>query len=183
MRSHRIVRIATTAALLLAAPAGALAEEKHGNDHEKRELGAHEHGAATLQVAVEGDTIEMMLEVPGENIVGFEHAAETDEQKAAVEAQKETLGDPLALFVVPDGAGCDVASAEVELHQEGDHNAFEAAYALRCADPAAVTAIETRLFELYPSLEEIEVEYATPAGQGAGELEPGAASLALPTTS
>ena len=177
MRSHRIVRITTAALLAAAASGAALAEDKH--DHEKRELGAHEHGAVELRVAVEGDTVEMMLEVPGNDIVGFEHAAETDEQKASVEAEKERLGDPLALFVVPAAAGCEVASAEVEHHQEGDHSAFEAEYALTCADPAALTTIETRLFELYPTIGEIDVEYATPAGQGAGELEPGEPRLAI----
>ena len=150
---------------------------------EKRELGSHEHGAATLQVAVEGGTVEMMLEVPGENIVGFEHAAETDEQRAAVEAERGRLADPLALFTLPEAAGCEVASAEVELHQEGDHNAFEAEYALTCADPAAITTLETRLFELYPTIEEIELEYATPSGQGAAELTADAPSAPLPQTS
>ena len=159
---------------LLASPA--LADET-------RELGSHEHGAATLQVAVEGESVTMALEVPGEDIVGFEHVPETDEQKAAVEAERKRLSDPTALFVLPEAAGCEVASAEVELHQEGDHNAFEAEYALTCSDTGAIAAIETRLFELYPSLEEIDVEFATAAGQGGGELEPGAATLALPAAS
>ena len=177
MRSTRSLTL--LAALCLSASAlapSAFAEEK-------RELGSHEHGAATLQVAIEGDGVEMALEVPGENIVGFEHAPETDEQKAAVEAERERLADPLALFVLPEDAGCEVASAEVELHQEGDHNAFEAEYELTCSNVGAIAAIETRLFEMYPTLEEIDVEFATAAGQGGGELEPDAASLALPAAS
>ncbi|MEM7488966.1 MAG: DUF2796 domain-containing protein [Pseudomonadota bacterium] len=148
---------------------------------ETRELHAHEHGHVTLQVAVDGQTVEMMLEAPGADIVGFEHVAETDEQKAAVDAARADLSDPMALFVLPEAAGCTGAAAEVELHQDGDHNAFEAAYSLTCTNPSALTEIETRFFDLYPSVEEIDVEYVTPAGQGAGELEPGAA-LPLPTS-
>ena len=50
---------------------------------ERRELGAHEHGHSTLTIAVEGTRVAMELSAPGADIVGFEHAAETDEQKAA----------------------------------------------------------------------------------------------------
>ncbi len=146
-----------------------------------RDLHAHEHGHVTLQVAVDGESVEMILEAPGADIVGFEHSAETDEQKAAVQEAMADLADPMALFILPEAAGCTGEAAEVELHQEGDHNAFEVEYSLTCTDPAALTEIETRFFELYPSVEEIEVEYATPAGQGAGELEPGEA-LPLPTS-
>ena len=176
------LRPSLIAATLLVAPT-AFAADDHNHGEETRELGAHAHGHAELQVAIEGNAIEMAFEVPGESIVGFEHVAETDEQRAAVDEATTQLSDPLALFALPSEAGCEVASAEVELHQEGDHNAFEAEYALNCANVGAITALETTLFELYPNLEEIEVEYATPSGQGAGELEPGAASLSLPSTS
>ena len=68
------------------------------------------------------------------------------------------------------------------MHQEGDHNAFEAEYTLSCTDVSAVTGLETTLFERFPALEEIDVEYVTPNGQGAGELEAGEPSLDLPTS-
>jgi Protein of unknown function (DUF2796) len=41
---------------------------------ERRELGAHEHGHSVLNIAIEGDRIEMELMSPGMDIVGFEHA-------------------------------------------------------------------------------------------------------------
>ena len=150
---------------------------------ETRELESHEHGHVTLQIAVEGSSVEMALEAPGKNIVGFEHAAETDEQRAMVSEAEGQLSDPLALFELPQAAGCETTASEVELHIEGTHSAFEAKYALECADPSALTSIGTTLFEIYPTIEEIEVEYATPAGQGAGELEPGSATLTIPSTS
>ena len=150
---------------------------------ETRELDAHEHGHVSVQIAVEGSSVEMTLEAPGKNIVGFEHEAETDEQRAMVSEAEEQLSDPLALFELPEAAGCEITASEVELHIEGTHSAFEAEYALECADPSALTSIGTTLFEIYPTIEEIEVEYATPAGQGSGELEPGSATLTIPSTS
>lgn len=86
---------------------------------ETRGLGAHVHGHGTLNIAVEGGTVAMELEAPGTDIVGFEHVAESAEDKAAVEAAKARLSDPLSLFVMPAAAGCTVVAAEVALIGEG----------------------------------------------------------------
>jgi ABC-type Zn2+ transport system substrate-binding protein/surface adhesin len=74
----------------------------------------------------------MSLEVPGMDIVGFEHAAERAEQKAAVEKGTATLSAPLTLFKIPASAGCKVTDAKVVIeaeHEEGeeDHDAKEGA--------------------------------------------------------
>jgi Protein of unknown function (DUF2796) len=88
---------------------------------ERRQLGAHEHGHSVLNLAIAGDRIEMELMAPGMDIVGFEHAPETDEHKAAVEEAEAILSDPLALFVLPDDAGCAIETAAVELEAEDEH--------------------------------------------------------------
>ena len=150
---------------------------------EKRELSSHEHGHVELRIAVEGSTLAIELEAPGENIVGFEHEAGTDEQKAAVDAAKARLADAAAIFTLPAEAGCTVRSSEAELHQEGEHNAFEAAYTFECADTAALTTIATGLFALFPSIEEIDVDYATAGGQGSVEIEAARPVVSLPSTS
>lgn len=84
----------------------------------KRELSAHEHGAGTLNIAIEQGRIEMELEVPADDIVGFEHVARTTKQKAAVSAAKKTLGAPLALFKLPSAAGCKLETTKVEVQVE-----------------------------------------------------------------
>lgn len=90
---------------------------------EKRELGAHQHGVGLFNIAIEGDQLAMELEAPGADIVGFEHAAESAEDKAAIEAAKARLAAPLTLFVMPAEAGCTLASADVDLLTEGgDHD-------------------------------------------------------------
>ena len=89
---------------------------------EKRELGAHEHGHSALNIAIEGDRIEMELIAPGADIVGFEHAAESEEDKAVVEQAETTLGNPLSLFTFSSDAGCSVESASVEIEGEEHHD-------------------------------------------------------------
>jgi hypothetical protein len=74
--------------LLLALPLALLpftiaqAADEHDHDHEHGSLGAHEHGVARLDVAQEGTTLELDFNSPAMNIVGFEHAATSDADKA-----------------------------------------------------------------------------------------------------
>lgn len=103
-------------AVLLSLPMAvpALADEGH------RELGAHVHGHGTLNIAVQDTSVALELEAPGMDIVGFEHEAKTDEQKAAIDAAKSKLGDPLSLFKVPDTAECKLAEAKIEIKAESE---------------------------------------------------------------
>lgn len=88
---------------------------------EHRQLGAHVHGHGRLNIAVEGKTVSIELEVPGADIVGFEHEASTPEQKAALEKAKATLGSGLALFTPAPSAGCTQKSAKVSIEAEHGH--------------------------------------------------------------
>ncbi|WP_294229471.1 DUF2796 domain-containing protein [uncultured Shimia sp.] len=89
---------------------------------EKRELGAHEHGHGGLNIALDGDVLAIELTAPGFDIVGFEYVAQSDEDKAAIEAGLAKLSDPLALFGLPDAANCTVTSFEADLHSEEAHH-------------------------------------------------------------
>lgn len=178
--------LAVAATALAVAPLAA--EEAH------RELGAHEHGHSTLNIAIEGNLIAMELEAPGADIVGFEHVAESAEDKAAVERAEAALMEPLALFVLPEAAGCAVESAAVEIegegeheekaheeeHAEADHDAhegeaghseFHAAYALTCADADQIDAIEFAYFATFAGVQEVEVTVITDTGQRRFEVE------------
>lgn len=88
----------------------------------KRQLDAHEHGHGTLNMVIEGNTVHMELEVAGHDIVGFEHAASTNEQKASLANGLAQLKKPQALFGLPGDAQCAVSSVKVE-HETGDEHA------------------------------------------------------------
>jgi hypothetical protein len=151
-----------------------------------RELGAHEHGRGTLNIAVEGARVSMELEAPGADIVGFEHAAKTRTQKAAVEKGKKLLSAPQTLFKLPASAGCVVkeASAKVEGEdQDHDHakdatakdskakddapkhSEFHATYTFECKSPANITAIEFDYFRTFPGAQKLDVTVITSKGQ------------------
>jgi len=122
MRKQIATTLAVVAISLLTT--SARAEEEH------RELGPHVHGHGTLDIAIDDKVVSMELEVPGMDIVGFEHAASTDDQKTAVEKAKAQLAKPLGVFSLPAAAGCSVAEAKVaieaERHHDGDDDDHDA---------------------------------------------------------
>jgi hypothetical protein len=58
---------------------------------------AHVHGAAKLQVAIDGSTATLMLESPLESLVGFEYAPGNKAEKTALAKLAATLEKPDAL--------------------------------------------------------------------------------------
>ncbi|MEL6239850.1 MAG: DUF2796 domain-containing protein [Pseudomonadota bacterium] len=156
-----------------------------------RQLDAHEHGHGALNIALEGNQVAIELEAPGFDIVGFEYAAESDEDKALVEAGLKILSDPTNLFVLPDAAGCSVTEAKAELHGEEEHHGddhghedhaeeagedahseFHAEYLMSCADVTRLTRIELAYFSQFENAEELEVQLVTETGAASLEASP-----------
>ena len=174
-------------ALVTSAP-GIRAEDEH------RELGPHVHGHGTLNIAVENKRVSMELEVPGMDIVGFEHAASTDDQKKIVEGATAQLNKPLEVFKLSEAAGCSVADAKVaiepEHHHDGDdddhgadhdkaagghdehagHNEFHVTYALDCKEPASLTAITFDYFRMFAGAHDLTVNVVTAKAQNSYEV-------------
>jgi len=90
-----------------------------------RQLNAHEHGIGALNIAIEAPLVVMEFHAPGADIVGFEYAAKSDADLAAISAALKTLEAPLDLFVLPEAARCAVQAVQVELKSDADHGANE----------------------------------------------------------
>jgi hypothetical protein len=108
--------IKSVSAVLLVLSASAVAAE------ETRQLDAHEHGVGQLDIAFDGGKIAMELHAPGADIVGFEYAAESSEDRAKVDAAVATLARPLDLFSLPVAAECSVVEASASLESEEEHD-------------------------------------------------------------
>ena len=187
--------------LLLALPfallplAVAHAAEGHDHDHEHGSLAAHEHGVGRLNAALDGQTLELELESPAMNLVGFEHAATTDADKAKVAAVRAQLEKPLGLFNLPKNAGCVVASQELESPLFGDkpeadhdkeakdehhhdHSEIHARYQFSCAAPGALKNLDlANIFNTFPSTRKIQVQLISPSGQQGVEVTAKAGAL------
>jgi hypothetical protein len=168
------MRIALAAAVALMMACTASAEEH-------RHLGPHQHGHGTFTIAVDGAKVLLELDTPGHDVLGFERAATTDADKEKLSGVEKAFSDPLKLFVIPDAAGCKVASAKAgpeeeheaaEAHDDHDgghgehhHSDFNASYELECAKPEAITGITFKYFDVFAGAQELTVNIATPKGQ------------------
>ena len=164
----------------------------HAHDHDEHgSLDAHEHGAARLNVVLDGQALELELESPAMNLVGFEHAATSDADKAKVAAARSQLQDPQALFGLGAGA-CTLSETELESalfeddeHEEhhadeadSEHSEIHAHYQLDCKKPGELKQLNlSELFERFPATEKIQVQLIGPSGQQGVELTPAKPSL------
>ena len=89
---------------------------------ETRQHGAHVHGIANLNVALDGNNLMIELDSPSANIVGFEHAPENEEQAHAVHEAMELLKNGEKLFGFTEQAGCTLHDAHVDTDMETDHH-------------------------------------------------------------
>lgn len=168
-------------------------EHEHEHHEEHGSLDAHEHGAAQLNVALEGKVLELQLESPAMNLVGFEHAAKSDADKAKVAAARSRLAEPLALFGLTTG-DCNVAMQELESplfaktadsheheHEkphDSEHSDIHALYTLDCQKPEALQQLDLReLFKRFPATTKIQVQLVGPSGQQGSELTPAQPTL------
>ena len=163
-------------------------EHGHDHDHHHDSLGAHEHGVASLNAALDGNLLELQLESPAMNLVGFEHAAKSDADKAKVAAAKRELEQPITLFALDSG---DCKATEVELQSplfgdadhghdhdhdhdhEGEHSDIRAHYRFECTKANELKQLDlAELFKRFPATEKIQVQLIGPNGQQGVELTP-----------
>lgn len=176
----------STLSLLAALSIGNVYADDHkheGHKHEAEgheEHGAHEHGVATLSIAAGESGLEIMLESPAANIVGFEHAASSDEDKQKLADTKAKLEAGADLFSFNPEAECTLKSAEVvsallgnaeaekedhdhehkdgdkeehaeHEHEEGEtHSDMDVTWSFACAKPAELKEVTTKLFAAFP---------------------------------
>ena len=191
--------------LLLAA--AAFGAQANHDEHESHSHGAHEHGHGHLNLVLDGNQLMIELQAPAADLVGFEHAANTDEEKAQYAKAVARLQQPDALFRFDPAAGCKLTQQELQAakedhdhdhehdhehehehdkadgahdehhHDDAGHADMGAMYTYTCATPAKLTGLEATLFSLYPSLEKLSVQGILPTGQTAAELTPSANKL------
>lgn len=196
--------------LLLALPfallplAALAAEHSHEHDHahdhaEHGSLDAHEHGAAQLNVVLDGKVLELQLESPAMNLVGFEHAAKSDADKAKVAAARSQLEQPQPLFGLNAG-DCKISNQELESplfaehadsheheheheHEkshDSEHSDIHAHYTLDCQKPEELKQLNLgELFKRFPATEKIQVQLIGPNGQQGLELTPAQPTLSF----
>lgn len=158
-----------------------------------RQHAAHVHGQAEGQLAVDGSSVQLSLQIPAHNLLGFEHAPVNEAQRSALDAtvrhleesawlqtppaadcqrQELTLDTP-GLEAPEDGSAHHHHHAHEHDHGGDEHGAFELTIQLDCRVPEALTWLELDLFEAYPANESIRLDLLTATRADRITLGPG----------
>ena len=156
--------------------------------------GAHQHGHADLQIAVDNNRIDLLLLSPAYNLIGFEHKPQTEEQRQRVQAvehwaAKTPLINTQASDCTMTSAAMHVSWGDNDDHDHGHHHHshdhggdhaqksthadVEITQSLNCPDLSGTTRLEASLMTRFPELEHLNVQWVGPQGQGAIRLSQG----------
>ena len=190
----RVSRFSPVSALLAVSFAAALPVAADSGS-----LGAHTHGEASMQVAVESQRIDVLFRSPAANLVGFEHEPRNEDQKAQLDDVVEWLGTtPLVNNLAGD---CLVVDAVVHTqrdsgrkrHDDDDHShdddhhhhaaadshsEFDVSQQLRC-ESDALQGLTTELQDRYPAIERLIVDWVTDNRQGQLRLTGNSRTISL----
>jgi hypothetical protein len=161
-----------------------------------RQKYSHEHGAAKLNMVMEGEKLHVEFEVPSESLIGFEHFPKSKSDRENFEKTIKILSDPSKLLSTPFKAECLLVGMNVTQslfpnqeehgHDESEkeeehghdepeeseiHSEFKSNYYWDCQHLDEIDSIGSRLMSFFPRIEEIRVNWISNNGQGSLELE------------
>ncbi|MEZ5946698.1 MAG: DUF2796 domain-containing protein [Hyphomonas sp.] len=158
-------------------------------------LDAHVHGEANMAIVIEDHDLSVSLMSAMYNIIGFEHAPETDDQRETLQTAMILLDDGLQLFEINPAAQCTLTSSQHSLSHEEDrsdtdeseaeeahphnHRDLEADYEFFCRKPSKLTSVRVRLFDHFGNLQKVNVVTLVGGRQSAVVLTPEQETLSL----
>lgn len=158
---------------------------------ETRQVDKHEHGVGELNIAIQSNTMVLEFIIPGADVVGFEHEAKSEQDKAIVSAALTKFDDYNNIFIIPTNSKCILISSKINInqedehdehddhdghddhdeHQEEAHNEFYAKYTFECGDIKSLDLLEFPYFETFSNSGELEVQFVSEIGSTSFEVE------------
>ena len=88
---------------------------------ETRQVDKHEHGVGELNIAVEGNSIDLEFMIPGADIVGFEYKAKSEADIALVKDALIKFDEFNNIFSIPSTSNCNLVEADISINQGDNH--------------------------------------------------------------
>ncbi|MBW3697442.1 DUF2796 domain-containing protein [Vibrio sp. T187] len=111
--------IAMLVSLALSAPV--IAEDSY------RSHDAHVHGHVEVNIAQDGNELLLEVTAPGSDVVGFEYAPKTEQEKTAIQQATTLLNQPEVMFQFASKAQCELTFKSVTntLSKDDDHEGHD----------------------------------------------------------
>ena len=159
----------------------ALAQTVSAKPHTK-DLHAHEHGGAKLNIAIDGKDATVELETPADGIVGFEHTAVTAADKKQQSAALDTLKNRIAEMVIFDRSiACTFTARKVAVEKDADedHSDVKAEFGVTCGKPPAGTTLRFGFSKIFPRIVDVEVQLLSDSEQTGAKIHNDRGAIAL----
>lgn len=153
-------------------------QHDHHKDEAKphsRHHDAHAHGVAQLNIAIDNNTLMIELTSPAANIIGFEHKIESDAEEKAYDLAIQQLTQPASLFIANSEALCAITDIDINSSFDSNkphkqHNDFSAEYTFICHNMNGLDQIHTKLLQVFPNTEEVNVQIIDDSGQRTAQI-------------
>ena len=154
-------------------------------------LGVHQHGVAQLDVVLEPPLLGVTLHSPLANLLGFEYAPVTAQEKSRWNELQQQLRHADQQLALPAAAGCrleSVALGDPFANHNNDHDHdhdhqhadIMVEYLFHCSQAQKLRQLQLPLMGNFSAIERLQVRLLTPAGQHQRELSGGQQELSLP---
>lgn len=164
-------------AILIAATTHAGEHASHGAQTR------HLHGSAQLNLVVDGALVHIELISPTFNLVGFEHAPVSEAEHTAHQNALSILKSAERLFQFDRAADCRAGQTEIatesaptaqptarDRHRDRHHADITTNYQFFCNAPDGPVTLRVGLFEAFPAIDDLLVQYVTGGRQGGAIL-------------
>ncbi len=135
--------------------------EKHKKEYRSAEV--HTHGLTHIYIVAENDEIELELNSPAYNFLGFEYEPQTNGEKKQLQNLKKSLKKEQFFSLSPQ-AECELKEFEFNWDTRDKHAEIETLLDYKCKKIKALKEIQFD-FSSFEYLEEIKVEYLNEKGE------------------
>ncbi|HEY7553630.1 MAG TPA: DUF2796 domain-containing protein [Candidatus Binatia bacterium] len=164
--------------LLLAVQALSAAEKRHAH--------THVHGAAEINIVVEGKSVIVEFRSPAEDIMGFEHEAKSEADKKKLDAAVKVLKERFAEMVILDKAlDCTPGLAEVSVvrtdaagkdakssaKKGGEHREVRARHVFTCQGDPTGSRVRFGVTKFFPQVHELKVQALSASKQSGATIK------------
>ena len=144
----------------------------------EKSLGAHEHGAVKLGIAIEGQSADIEIDGPTESFIDFEYLPKTEKEKMIFNNLKESWEKKLFTLVhFDERLKCKIGEAKLlqvidqketaeeqakikdpKKKEAGVHSDIEAHAKILCLSPIAGTMAQINLKKQFKNIKNLNVE-------------------------
>lgn len=128
-----------------------------------REHSAHVHGAGKMGLAFEKEKGRIEIRIAADSVIGFEHEAKTDNDKASVKKATEDFdGKILSLIQFDKALECSISKRDLRIERESgqqksSHSNFVANFDLICKKEIKGSSIVID-FSSYNKIKDLDVD-------------------------